>query len=61
MSEANAVTKDPVCGMTVDPATAIHVDRDGKRSYFCSERCRRQFLSQPAMARTESESSGDGR
>ena len=60
MSETKAATKDPVCGMTVDAATAIHVDRDGKRSYFCSERCRRQFLSQPAMAKAASESSGDG-
>jgi YHS domain-containing protein len=46
MSESNTVTKDPVCGMTVDTATALHVVRDGKTSYFCSERCRRMFLSQ---------------
>ena len=60
MSETKAMTTDPVCGMTVNEASAIHVDRDGKRSYFCSERCRRQFLSRPASAKAAGESSGDG-
>jgi YHS domain-containing protein len=50
MSESEAVTRDPICGMTVNAATALHVDREGKTSYFCSERCRRLFLSQPATA-----------
>jgi Cu+-exporting ATPase len=35
---------DPVCGMTVDPATARHHDHNGKRVYFCSEGCRKKFL-----------------
>ena len=30
MTETQSVTKDPVCGMTVDEATAIHAERDGK-------------------------------
>ena len=36
---------DPICGMTVDPATARHAQRDGADYYFCSEHCRQQFLS----------------
>jgi len=31
MTETKSVTKDPVCGMTVDEATAIHAERDGKK------------------------------
>ncbi|CAN5416537.1 hypothetical protein BH09MYX1_BH09MYX1_29200 [soil metagenome] len=48
MNESTSVTKDPVCGMTVDPKTAIHAERDGTKSYFCSEHCREKFLSAPA-------------
>lgn len=35
---------DPICGMTVDEATAIKVERDGKAFFFCSEHCRKKFL-----------------
>lgn len=35
---------DPVCGMTVDAATARSGERDGKTFYFCSEHCRQKFL-----------------
>ncbi len=38
------MTIDPVCGMTVDEATARSGKRDGKRFYFCSEHCRQKFL-----------------
>ena len=30
--------------MTVNPATAIHAERDGESFYFCSEGCRKKFL-----------------
>ena len=30
---------DPVCGMKVDKARAIRLERDGKTLYFCSEHC----------------------
>ncbi|WP_292526446.1 heavy metal translocating P-type ATPase, partial [Mesorhizobium sp.] len=47
-SVADAVIRDPVCGMTVDPAagkpTAEH---GGHRYYFCSERCRSKFTAEP--------------
>lgn len=39
------VTKDPICGMTVDQATALHAERDGKTFYFCGDHCRKKFLS----------------
>lgn len=48
MKESQVVTKDPICGMTVDEATALHAERDGKTSYFCSDSCRQQFVSAPA-------------
>lgn len=35
---------DPICGMTVDPATARSAERDGHIAYFCSDRCRTRFL-----------------
>ena len=40
--------KDPVCGMTVDPATAKHrAQHDGKTYYFCSEGCLTKFKTDP--------------
>ena len=44
---------DPICGMTVDEATALHADRDGEAFYFCSEHCRKEFLSTPVTAKHE--------
>ncbi len=35
---------DPICGMTVDEATARRAERDGTTVYFCSEHCRQKFL-----------------
>jgi uncharacterized protein len=35
--------KDPVCGMTVDKATAVTAELDGHTHYFCSEHCRQAF------------------
>ncbi|HEV7337184.1 MAG TPA: heavy metal translocating P-type ATPase [Bosea sp. (in: a-proteobacteria)] len=41
--------KDPVCGMTVDPATAKYsASHAGKRYFFCSDGCRGKFESKPA-------------
>ncbi len=51
MSETKTVIKDPICGMTVDSATALHAKRDGKTSYFCSEGCKQKFLTTPAGAK----------
>jgi Cu+-exporting ATPase len=46
---AAASAVDPVCGMSVDPATARHkIDHDGRSFYFCSDRCRTKFAENPA-------------
>ncbi|HUF62399.1 MAG TPA: heavy metal translocating P-type ATPase [Verrucomicrobiales bacterium] len=42
--------KDPICGMMVDEATALHAERDGATFYFCSEHCREAFLDQEPAA-----------
>lgn len=44
-----ATVLDPVCGMTVDPATtAHHVEHGGQAYHFCSDRCRTKFVADPA-------------
>ena len=58
MKDETPVTKDPVCGMSVDQATAVHAERDGKTFYFCSEHCRAKFLSTPAGAKPDDKSEG---
>jgi len=35
--------KDPICGMMVDPKTAIKVTVDEETYYACSERCAKQI------------------
>jgi Cu+-exporting ATPase len=41
-------TTDPVCGMTIDPATAQHrAAHDGRDFYFCSAGCRSKFVANP--------------
>jgi len=40
---------DPVCGMTVDPATtAHHAAHEGVDYHFCSAGCRTKFIADPA-------------
>lgn len=40
---------DPVCGMTVDPATSKHrFEHGGKTFHFCSAGCRTKFAADPA-------------
>lgn len=40
--------KDPVCGMEVDPKSAVgHVQYLGKDYYFCSDACQRKFEASP--------------
>ena len=44
-----AAARDPVCGMTVDPAKAKHHAEHAGHSYvFCSARCREKFNADPA-------------
>src|SRR3954465_6378037 len=40
---------DPVCGMTVDPATSTHrFEYRGETYHFCSAGCRTKFAADPA-------------
>jgi len=42
------VTRDPVCGMVVDPAAGTRThEHDGHRYHFCSERCHTKFAASP--------------
>jgi YHS domain-containing protein len=39
---------DPVCGMDVDPKTAVYKSiYQGKTYYFCSSGCKRDFDKEP--------------
>jgi P-type Cu+ transporter len=51
---ATATVVDPVCGMTVDPATAKggRVQHAGREYAFCSTGCRDKFLADPARYTT---------
>ncbi|MBK5281171.1 MAG: YHS domain-containing protein, partial [Nitrospiraceae bacterium] len=51
-------TEDPICGMTVNDASAWHAERDGQTFYFCGEHCRQTFLSAPAIRTHEEEPHG---
>jgi Cu+-exporting ATPase len=47
-THGNNAMRDPVCGMTVDPATAKHrFDYEGETYYFCSAGCRTKFDADP--------------
>jgi YHS domain-containing protein len=42
--------KDPVCGMTIDPASAKgKIEHKGKTYYFCSDDCKAKFAKDPAQ------------
>jgi Cu+-exporting ATPase len=60
LSEPNAsnLTKDPICGMMVDEASALRAERDGQTFYFCGDHCRQKFLSTPATVKHEEKPQG---
>ena len=46
---ADGGTRDPVCGMTVDPASAAaFFEHEGVKHYFCCNGCRAKFQADPA-------------
>lgn len=49
---------DPICGMTVNEASALRAERDGQTFYFCGDHCRQKFLSTPATAKQEEQPHG---
>jgi len=47
VQEASAI--DPVCGMTVNPATAkFRAEHGGRTYYFCCGGCQAKFTADPA-------------
>lgn len=49
MSHTSEKVTDPVCGMTVDPATAAaSAEYEGRTYYFCSQACATSFKADPA-------------
>jgi Cu+-exporting ATPase len=42
-------TKDPVCGVVVEPDTPFKHQYDGRKYYFCSDRCMYKFMQEPSM------------
>ena len=45
---AQGSVKDPVCGMTIDPADAVEtVEHEGTTFYFCSRDCAESFREEP--------------
>jgi Cu+-exporting ATPase len=45
---------DPVCGMTVEPQSAAgSYEYEGKRYFFCSQKCLKKFQAEPAKYVTE--------
>jgi Cu+-exporting ATPase len=58
MNESKAMTKDPICGMSVDEATSLHTERDEKTYHFCSDSCLQKFLSTPTATGKDGKSGG---
>jgi P-type Cu+ transporter len=47
-AERAHLATDPVCGMSVDPATAEHRrEHRGRTYWFCSAHCARRFEASP--------------
>jgi P-type Cu+ transporter len=44
VSSADKMAKDPICGMVIPKATALHTERGGRTYYFCSQNCQNTFL-----------------
>ena len=48
MPEESSKMTDPVCGMTVEPATAAaSVEHEGHTYYFCGKGCAKSFTADP--------------
>lgn len=52
-------TRDPVCGMTVDPSTTLRAEHEGTTYLFCNPRCLEKFRADPG--RTLDATQGDAR
>jgi len=52
------MTKDPICGMSVDEHNSIQAIKDGKTFYFCSKHCKDKFLKQIQLSIPTTNSKG---
>ena len=43
-SVSNYMVKDPVCGMYMDSRLALKVEKKNKTVYFCSEKCKKNYV-----------------
>ncbi len=57
-NESTTTAVDPICGMTVDEASALRAGRDGRTFYFCGNQCPRTFLSTSAALKQEKKPQG---
>ncbi len=48
MDQKNETATDPICGMKVDPATSLRLERDGQTYCFCCAHCLERFRAGPA-------------
>jgi uncharacterized protein len=46
-SVATQMVKDPVCGMYMDSRLAVRLEKRSENFYFCSEECKKKYLSNP--------------
>lgn len=49
--DCQRMAKDPVCGMSVDEASAFNTERDGKKFYFCTDHCLKTFVATETSAK----------
>lgn len=48
MHEETTMVTDPVCGMSIDSATAAtSTEHEGRTYYFCSQHCADSFAANP--------------
>ena len=53
MSEESPKVTDPICGMSVAPATAAaSVEHEGHTYYFCGKGCAKSFSADPGKYTT---------
>ena len=41
---SNYMVKDPICGMYMDLRLALKLEKKNKTVYFCSEKCKKNYL-----------------
>jgi YHS domain-containing protein len=44
VKRGDKLERDPVCGTYVSPGSALSLTMGGSTRYFCSEKCRNEFI-----------------